>query len=406
MRTPLAALLPIRDRRDRTVGFELSTAPVSDIDTADATDDNTRDALDLIPTFTRLAGRSLLVPVTPGIVRDGSLARFASMDVVMLLATDALDDAMTRRAAERLMTSGIRFALDGFPEGNPLPPALGGAIVAIDGRRTAPDLLASQLRVLLDAGLRPLVRGVDDRATRLRILAQGGALYTGRLLTRAASVPVDDESGESIVRAIEVLARLSDGRQPDAAFDRYIEGDARMSAALLRSVAAAAFGVRNPRSVSHAIALLGRDAVLDSLAIATSRLMGEVAHDTELSHAALRRVHLCDQLGAAMDPAPHPRARIAAALLSVAEFPLAEPPAVLFEHRFHRLPAGIRDTLVHRRQPLGQLVDLAEAMDNGWWSDLRARCRALGISPGVVSTAYGDAWRKTRDDLATAQRMD
>ena len=39
MTTSLAALLPIRDRKDRTVGFELSTAPALLADTAAAADD-------------------------------------------------------------------------------------------------------------------------------------------------------------------------------------------------------------------------------------------------------------------------------------------------------------------------------------------------------------------------------
>jgi hypothetical protein len=97
-----------------------------------------------------------MVPITPSLVRDGSLARFASMDVVLLIATEALEDAATRRSVERVMASGIRFALDGYPEGNPLPPMLSGAIVTVDSRRIPHDVLATRIRTLVDAGLRPL----------------------------------------------------------------------------------------------------------------------------------------------------------------------------------------------------------------------------------------------------------
>ena len=400
MTTSLAALLPIRDRKDRTVGFELSTAPALLADTAAATDDNTREALALVPLFARMTGRSLLVPVTPALVRDGTLARFASMDVVMLVATEAVDDAALRRSMERLMSSGIRFALDGFPDGDPLPAFLSGAIVAIDSRRTSADVLHSRIRTLLDAGLRPLVRGVDERAVRLRILTHGAALHSGRLLTRAASARADEATTASIVRAVEVLAALSDGRPPDAEFDRFIESDPRISAALLKSVASAAVGVRNPRSVPHAIALLGRDAVLENLAVATARLIGDLAEDPELSMAVMLRVRLCELLGAALDPAPHLRARVAGALLSVLDVAFAEPAAALRANRFETLPTILHDAMVERRLPLGQLVDLVEAMDSGWWSDLRERCHVLGISTTVVATAYQDAWRTAREDLA------
>jgi c-di-GMP-related signal transduction protein len=372
-----------------------------DEDAATAADANAREALALIPAFSRLAGRSLLVPVTPGIVHDGSLARFASTDAVMLVATDAVDDATTRRAIERLMSSGIRFALDGFPDGESLAPFFAGAIVALDARRTSSDILHSRIRSLLDAGLRPLVRGVDDRATRLQVLAHGAALHTGRLLPRAASVRTEDDISSSIVEAIQVLAVLSDGRPPDATFDRFIERDARISSALLKSVSSAAIGVRNPRSVSHAIALLGRDTVLENLAVATARLIGELAQDAELSMHAMLRVRLCEELGAALDPAPHQRARVAGALLSMLEFAFAEPAATLRQRLFGNLPQMLKDAMVERQQPLGQLIDLCEAMERGWWSDLRERCRVLDINTTVVATAYLQAWRSARDDLAT-----
>src|SRR5690606_23419177 len=137
----------------------------------------------------------------------------------------------------------------------------------------------------------------------------GAALYSGRPLTRAAQVRTDDSAAESVVPAITILASLADGRPAGAEFDRYIEDDARMSAALLRAVSSAAMGVRNPRSVPHAIALLGRDAVLDNLAIATARMLGEIANDVELPMATMLRVRLCERLGATLDPAPHERVR-------------------------------------------------------------------------------------------------
>ena len=401
MSTQLATLLPIRDRRDRTMGFELSTAPQRESDTAAAADDNARAALGVVSTFLRLAARSLLVPVTPALVRDGSLTRFAPMDVVMLIATESLEDAATRRALERMMASGVRFALDGYPDGSALPPFLAGSIIALDARRSTPESLATRLRTLVDAGLRPLVRGVDDRATRLRVLSSGAALHSGGTLSRAAAVPMDDQAASSIVHAVGILARLADGRPPDASFDRYVEDDPRMSAAILKSVGSAAIGIRNPRSVTHAISVVGRDAILGTLAVATARLLGEIAQDAELPASTLRRVYFCEQLGAALDPAPHPRARVAAALLSMVEYAFAEPPAVLFDVHFRGLPPAIRDALVERRQSLGALVDLADAMDRGWWADLRERCSALSINPSVVADAYMHAWRRAREDLAT-----
>ncbi len=398
--TLLVSLLPIRDRRERIAGFELSTAPAADADSASEADVHARSTLDLVPAYSRLCGRSLLVPVTPAVLRDVSLARFASLDVTLLVATEALDDSATRRAVERIIGNGTRVALDGFPDGDPLPSSMSGAIVAIDSKRVARDVLARRIRTLADAGLRPMLRGVDDRAARLHSLAHGASLISGRQLARGASVREDTSALNSIVGAIKILALLADGRPADSTFDRYVENDERMSAMLLRAASSAAVGVRNARSVTHAISVLGRDVVLDNLAISACRLLGEAMHDPDFALAALRRVYFCDQIGASLDPAPHPRARVAVALLSMTEFALAESPSVLAHSHFGDSAMIVRESLVGRTQPLGQMLDMADAIDYGWWSDLRQRTSSSGIALSVVSDAYREAWRRAREDLA------
>ena len=403
---PLAALLPIRDRRDRTIGFELSTAPPIELDTMAAAHDNARASVALIPVFARLAARPLLVPVTPGLVRDGSLTRFASMDVVFLIAADALEDPLISRALERLLARGMRFAVDGFPEEVPLPTTMAGAIIVVDARRTSPAMLGERLRSLVDAGYRPLVRGVDDRAMRQRALGHGAMYHSGRLLTRSASTPVDSRLYDSVVRVITMLASFSDGRPVDAALDHAIEQDPHLRATLLKAVGSASIGVRNPRSVPHAVTMLGRDAVMEKMAFVGARLLGELADDPELALSAMRRVRLCERIGSSLDPAPHPRMRVIAGLLSVVEFALAIPPAALCEGLLSSLPPLLQDALIERRHPVGALLDLVDAIECGWWSDLRTRCNTLRLNPAIVSTSYQEAWRNARDELSSASRTD
>jgi c-di-GMP-related signal transduction protein len=86
-----------------------------------------------------------------------------------------------------------------------------------------------------------------------------------------------------------------------------------------------------------------------------------------------------------------------AGLVSVLDVALGIPPALLRERI--ELPAMLQDALVERAQPLGQLVDVIEAMEYGWWDDLRARCARLGIAPMVVGLAWQRAWRAARDEL-------
>ncbi len=397
----LATMLPIRDRRDRVVGYTVSSCAPSATAPAASSEAEARATVDSVPRFARLAGRSVVVPVMPSLVRDGTITRFASTDAVWLVATSALDEAGTRRAVERLTGQGFHFALDGFPEGEPLPPTLAGATLQLDAWHTPPAQLEGRIGRLIEAGLRPMVRGVDDRATRQRALAAGAALHSGRTLVRGASAVVNRDAEARVLRTLATLAAFSDGRPPDAAFDAFIEDDADIGAALVKAMSSAALGVRGPRSVKHALNMLGRDAVMEQLVTVIARMIGEAAGDPELAFLALRRARVCERAGAALEPVPHPRARSAAGLLSVLEFAFGTP-AYDVAGRLELSPT-LRDTLERRARPLGMLLDAVDAIDYGWWDDFRARCALLGISPLMLSDAHLEAWRDARDELGHAR---
>ena len=396
----LISLAPLRDRRERVVGYAVSGYP-EDLDGAGGPDHEARRILELVPSLTRLAARSLVVPVTPTLVRDGAITRFASLDAVWLIATEALDDPANRRVVDRLIGAGFHFALQGFPEGDPLPSSLAGSTIVLDAARTPPSVLERRVRVLAEAGLRPLVRGVDDRVTRQRVLAAGVPLYCGRQLTRGAGVAPDRTTEDSIIRAVTMLAAFADGRPPDASFDAFVHDDPHVAASLLKAMASASLGVRGPRSVTHAMTMLGRDAIMDRLVAVTARLIGEAANDAELAFSALRRARLCERVGVALDAAPHPRARVVAGLLSTLEFALGAPGAVLAQRL--TLPPLLRDALVERDQQLGQLLDVVDSIEYGWWDDLVARAKRLGIRPRVVADAWLDSWRAARDELGLSR---
>ena len=397
----LVSLAPLRDRRERVAGYALSAFPDEHVGPPLGPDEEARRTLEMLPAISRMAGRSLVVPVTPAVVRDGVITRFASLDAVWLIATEALDDAATRRAVDRLIAGGFHFALHGYPDGEPLPPSLAGSMIVLDAARTPSAVLERRVRVLLDAGLRPLFRGVDDRVMRHRVLRAGASLYTGRHLTRGATVAPDRTTEDSVLRAISMLAAFSDGRPPDAAFDAFVRDDPHVAASLLKAMSSASLGVRGPRSVSHALTVLGRDAIIERLVAVTARLIGDAAQDPELAFAALRRARLCERVGTALDAAPHPRARVVAGLLSTLEFALASPAAVIAQRL--ALPAQLRDALEARQHPLGQLLDLVDAMEYGWWDDLAVRCRGLGIRPRVIGDAWLDTWKDAREELGLAR---
>ena len=387
----LTSLMPIRDRRDRVIGYAVSTCPADSRRVGLDSDDDARGLVDMVGALTRLAGRSLVVPITPTIVREGAITRFASTDAVWLLATESLDDAATRRAVDRLIGAGFHFALQGFPDGEPLPPSLVGSTIVLDAVRTPPNALESRVRVLLDAGLRPLVRGVDDRLTRHRVLQTGVPLYSGRLLA------VDRTAEESVIRALTMLAAFADGRPTDSSFDTFVQDDPHLAASLLRAMGSASLGVRGPRSVTHAMTMLGRDAIMDRLVSVAARLIGDAAQDPELGFVALRRARACERVGAALSNNPHPRMRLIAGLLSTLEFALGASAPILAERL--ALPNALRDVMVERQLPLGQLLDVIDALEHGWWDDFVSRCGRIGLGPAVVADAWLASWRVARDEL-------
>ncbi|MGV3707205.1 MAG: hypothetical protein ACO1Q7_00055 [Gemmatimonas sp.] len=394
----LAALLPIRDNRDRVVAYELTAYPANDVPTLASSEVDARSTLELLGTLPlpRLAsGRPVHVPVTPALVRDGALSRFASVDAVFVLATQAIEDSATARSVEVLRSRGFRFGLDGIPDDTPLPPASTGLTIAMSAAHVAPLAMASRVQMLLHAGLKPMARNVDDRATRERILALGVPFYSGRVLPRNVLCDADAEAGTK--RAITMLAAFSDGRPPDASFDSYVRNDARLSADILRVMRSASLGVRGPRTVEHAFTVLGRDALLDRMTGLVARLMSECAGDPELALIALRRARMCERLATALERPPHPRTRRLAGLVSVLDAAFGVPPSALNSHV--ALSPALTDVAMDRLQPLGQLMDIVDAYDNGWWPDLRSRCHTLGISPALVRDAYFDSWRDAREEL-------
>jgi c-di-GMP-related signal transduction protein len=83
--------------------------------------------------------------------------------------------------------------------------------------------------------------------------------------------------------------------------------------------------------------------------------------------------------------------------LSTLEFALGASAPILAERL--ALPSTLRDVMVGRQLPLGQLLDVIDALEQGWWDDFVSRCGRIGIAPAVVADAWLASWRVARDEL-------
>ena len=142
-------MMALRDRRARVVGYGVSGCP-DDVRNSDGPDEEARRIVERVPMLARLAGRSVIVPVTPALVRDGAITRFASVDAVWLVATEALDDPPTRRAVDRLI-GRISVRAPGVSRRRTAAPSLTGSTIVLDAARTPAAVLEGRIRVLNDA---------------------------------------------------------------------------------------------------------------------------------------------------------------------------------------------------------------------------------------------------------------
>jgi hypothetical protein len=399
---PLTTLLPVRDTRDRTIAYELRSHPPAGLP-RDSIDAEARALLDLVQKQELLRGvrgRALHVPITPGVLRGGAITALASADVVFTLALDALDEDDTRRALERYAKGGFRFgfigdSLEALAEPR-LPAGLQQSTVTFEAYGPARGLvLASAIQRLLEAGARPIARGVDDRATRERLRAGGVVGFIGRTLPRGRAA-----SNDARVRALAVLtmlARFADGRPLEASLDAFITGDSEIGRAVFRATASAAMGTVRPRTLNHALSMLGREELFDRLIVAAAFLLADSAGDPEVAAIAIRRVRTLERLGSAIERTGHPRGHVIAALLSVADVATGMPPAMLADTL--AVPPLLRDALVERAQPLGALLDVVEAHESAWWDDCFARAEQIGIAPTVVNDAWRQGWLAAKAEM-------
>jgi c-di-GMP-related signal transduction protein len=86
-----------------------------------------------------------------------------------------------------------------------------------------------------------------------------------------------------------------------------------------------------------------------------------------------------------------------AGLLSAVEFALAIAPFELAD----QLPCNplLLDALGARQRGLGEVLNLIDAMEFGWWEEVRGRAALLKASPGVVSDGWNAAWRTACEEL-------
>jgi EAL and modified HD-GYP domain-containing signal transduction protein len=282
--------------------------------------------------------------------------------------------------------------------------ALAGADLARDRELIAQfaDLLVFDFEARKRAEFAPSIAQLKRSRPRLQLAMDGvytwaeraacAALGIDHCIGRFAHAPDPVLPGGALTptrRAlIEMLNLLGGGAEPDA----IVQAGMREPAAAVKLVAIAnspMLGLSQPVARIEQAVSLGRAHLPRWLAIALFRAGAGAARDQALLETALARARLLESVGHMVGGIGLGEELFQLGLLSQLDallgVPAEELPARL------GLPAPLADALAHGEGRLGPFLRLALAAQDGQGERVGRLAAELGIAPGSVAAAYGEA---------------
>jgi hypothetical protein len=387
-RDPAFTLLPVTDRQDRTVAWLLRTA--AGADDASTVLERLAEADDLA----RLGGgRPVLVAMHPEAVPSvlsRSLRPGTIVPLVAVGAADRLPPAVLRRSATPspapASPPSVGVVVD---EADPAPPRIWQRAwcVSMSG---APALVSR----VAASGVVPVLPSGDERASRRLALRPAGAHAWGPPLPAAGRRA--DGAVQRLVALLERFIRFTEGRAGVSELEALADDDPEVARELAHAVSTAGHGARATSAgaaATLAMRVLGRDPITQRLGVLVARRAAEVAGVPELAVLLLVRAALTRACVPGDPRGLQPPVAFAAGVVSLLDVALAQPVDVWIG----RLGASdpLRRAVCDREGAIGEALETADALANGWWADV-ARRRPLDGAGAVVR----EAWRSARRDLA------
>jgi c-di-GMP-related signal transduction protein len=308
-----------------------------------------------------VAGKTAWINVTREFVlSDLIMAVPPSVVGLEIPETEQFDDEMLD-ALHELKGAGYRLALDDFRWRD-------GSDAVLDlfdvVKLSMPELGRQQMRELT-ARLKPysgkvLADKLGTRPDHEVCIAAGCDLFQGYFFCRPAVVGTRGITANRLA-LLQVVAALNDPSIELSDIEQLVVRDVALSFRLLRYVNSAFFGLRGDvRSIGQALALLGlenvrRWATLSTLATIDNK-------PTELTLTALIRARFCELAGA------HRGIGSTAELFTLGLFSVIDG---MMDAPMHDVVASLplaedmREALVQRRGPMGQLLDCVTELETG-----------------------------------------
>jgi EAL and modified HD-GYP domain-containing signal transduction protein len=324
------------------------------------------------------------------------LYRVFDPSTVVLELLESIDgDAAVVAGCERAVAAGYTLALDDYDARLSLDVLLPFVkIVKLDVLHQTTEQLAPVVSRLRARGLTVLAERVETAAVHRACRDLGCSLFQGYVFSRPETM-----DGRAITMEqstmVNIMGLLGNAAISDAQLEDAFRSHPSLSLALLRIVNSASFGVRAVSSISHAIRLVGRDALgrwLMVLLVASVAAQSAVANEVVMQ--AMVRARFCE-LVTEHHGAGDSGARFLVGLLSRIDVLLGQP----MTHVLGQLPvhADVRDALLFGTGPHADTLALACAFESAQWDDVD---RAALPSPAALALTgvYSDAiaWANAR----------
>jgi EAL and modified HD-GYP domain-containing signal transduction protein len=358
---------PIFDRNLNAVGYELlfrgrgyaADALIDDPEQATATVLlNAVTELDL----KRIVGsKTAWVNVSREFVLGGLALAIPPGVVGLEIHEDTLDGEDFIAALGELKRHGHKLALDDFRSRPASEPALElFDVVKLNTIALDNDQLTEQVERLRPYPALVVADKLSTRDDHEFCLAAGCDLFQGYFFCRPAMVGTRGIEANRLA-LLQVVAALNDPAVELEDIEQVIARDVALSFRLLRYVNSAFFGLRSEvRSIGQALALLGVENVKRWATL--SVLAGVDNKPTELTLTALIRARFCElaatQLGF-ISPAEAFTLGLFSVIDGMLDAPMHDVAASL------PLAEDMREALVLRRGPKGQLLDSVTALEAG-----------------------------------------
>jgi EAL and modified HD-GYP domain-containing signal transduction protein len=394
----------ILDSKRRVYGYELLyRAQASDASCTTAGDLAASrvltDALLGMGLDTLTGGSPAFVNFTRELLLAGAASLLPMDGVVIELREDVPADAEVVEACAELRKIGYRIALDDFVEGSEAEGLLPYVnFVKLDVLDTPPSVWQPLAYRLAS----PSMKVVAERVETVDIVAQAGdagcSLFQGYYFCRP-----DTRSAKALparrMAYLNLLAAINRPGLTIGELEDLVKRDMSLTVRVLKCINSAAFAISQPiTSVRQALVLLGIQRVRQWASVWAMAGLNS-GGTPEMVSVALLRARTCEVVGQAYSDSISGEMFLlgmCSVLDAIADQPMEQAIDGL------QFTTALRDALLGGSNPMRTILDAVIAHEQGDWDSSGALALQLGLPESIVSEAYADALRWSRNVAAVA----